>query len=388
MFSPSATCTTILNHKLYYTDKTNKTLQNLHNRKFLSVTAPFSQWAKKMKKKLLFFALSLSLLLMCTSYAQATLIDDAYHFDQFTQNPNVGDYAEWWFFSFNSPIVNGLIQYSLWDPTGAGEFSFGLMYVSLQNADGTLDVFYPIPWQFVTTSTSSADLAIGPESISVNSGVYTIAGYVEDEQGNTVAWNLQYIQQVDSLSGIRNLVTAPDEAMNWYVQMPKAVVNGEIIVNGQTIEVNGATGYHDHNWGVWKLSDTVWNWFETSTADLTIVGYDFYALNQGQITVQFGDQAVTFQKNEYRVLNRDWTSFGGLPFPQRTIVLASNGEYRLVLNIKVSPTETGVVAREYPTALWVVLDSSAVFNGVLVGPDVTTSIHSVGFREYALDVPL
>ena len=348
-----------------------------------------------MKKTLLIVPI-LALIMLLPSFAQAALVDDGYHFNQFSSSPNVADYGEWWYFNLNQPDVKAAIQYSLWDPTGATPFSFGLMYVSIQRANTNLDVFYPISWSYVVTSDSSANLVMGPdqygiaESISVDSsGVYTLNGVVADVQGNTVAWNLQYIQQVPSLSGIRHLKTAPGEEMNWYVQMPSAIVYGAIIVNGETIVVNGARGYHDHNYGVWKLSDTVWNWFETNTPNTAIVGYDFYSMHKGQITVQLDGQTITFTKNQYVVLNRDLTTIPalGLPFPQKTTVLAFNGKNTLILNINVNVAETGFVARDYPTATWIVLESNAVFTGTLITGCHATRINSVGFREYAIDVP-
>lgn len=345
-------------------------------------------------KKLLMPTLVLVLILMfaSASFAQATIADDGYHFESFSSSQNVADYGEWWFFNFYQSDIKGVIQYSLWNPADASPSafpSFGLMFVSIQRNSETLDVFFPIPWSYIVTSESTADLIMGPESISVASGVYTLNGYVADEFGNEVSWNLQYVQQIPSLNGIRNLPTSPSEKMNWFVQMPSAVVSGVIIVNGETVVID-ARGYHDHNWGTWKLSDTVWNWFQTSTPDWAIIGYDFYDMHKGQITVQFGSQTVTFKKNQYTVLNQEYVTTSPipeLPFPQKTTVLASNDEYTLMLNIEVSSAETGYVAVPYPDVTWVVLESNAVFSGFLVGQGTCLQISSVGFREYALDIP-
>jgi hypothetical protein len=351
-----------------------------------------------MKKALLIVPL-LALILLLPAFAEAALVDDRYHFNDYASNPNVADYGEWWFFNFYQPDIKGVIQYSLWDPTGATPYSFGLMYVSVQRNNSTLDMFFPIPWDYVATSDSSADLVMGPETISVNDGAYTISGYVADMQGNEVAWNLQYMQQLPSVDGIRQLKTDlsnPDEEMNWYVQMPSAVVYGAIVVNGETVMINGARGYHDHNWGPWKLSNTVWNWFQTSTPNSAIVGYDFYALNKGQITVQLNDKTIAFKKSQYFVVNYDWITttslVPGLPlrFPRKTAVVAFNSEYILLLNVKVQVGETGYVARDYPEsgAIWVVLESNAQFTGTLIGHHTCERINSVGFREYAIDIPI
>jgi len=353
---------------------------------------------KKMKKTLFIIPI-LALILLVPSFAQAAIVDDRYHFADYATNPNASDYAEWWFFNFYQSDIKGIIQYSLWDPTVTNQFSFGLMFVSVQRNNSTLDLLFPIPWNYVITSDTSADLAMGPETISVTDGVYTITGYVADLQGNEIAWNLQYIQQVQSLNGISQLKTDPsnpNEEMNWNVQMPSAVVYGAIIINGETIMINGARGYHDHNWGPWKLSNTVWNWFQTSTTNSAIVGYDFYALNKGQITVQLNGKTVAFNKTQYFVVNYDWITttslVDGLPvrFPQKTAVVAFNKEYTLLLNIKVNVLETGTVARDYPESgvIWVVMESNAQFTGLLLGHRTCERINSVGFREYAIDIPI
>lgn len=35
--------------------------------------------------------------------------------------------------------------------------------------------------------------------------------------------------------------------LSWIVALPKAIVKGHIILNGENIKVRGI-GYHDHNW--------------------------------------------------------------------------------------------------------------------------------------------
>jgi hypothetical protein len=267
------------------------------------------------------------------------------------------------------------------------------MYVSLQQKSGVLNFIFPLPWSTVTTSTSNANLNMGPESIAVSgAGVYTISGTVEDQAGNVASWNLKYTQQLPSLYGIRSLQSPiPGESMNWYVQMQTAAVSGTLTLNGETIHIS-ALGYHDHNWGDFLLPTILWNWFQTSTPGLAVIGYDFYNLNKGQITVQVGSQLVTFSKNQYVYLDRDntTTSLTGVPltFPQQSTILAFNGKYSLELNIRVNAAETGFTGESYsPTAAWFVLESTATFTGLLTGPHTFTPINSVGFREYTLDTP-
>lgn len=345
----------------------------------------------KMKKLLL--PIAVLILVLSTTSVQATLVDDGYHFTSSVPNPQ--DYVEWWFFDFVQPDIKGVIQYSLWDPSGLTSLSFGLMFVSIQRDTATtIDILFPIPWEYIMTSQTSADLVMGPETITVKSGAYALKGYVADEDGNEVSWKLHYVQEEPSLYGIRNLETAPNEAMNWYVQMPSATVYGTIVVNGETFHLHGARGYHDHNWGSWQLSDTVWNWFQTSTPSMATIGYDFYALNTGQITVQSGTETITFDKSQYKIVNQAFkpalTPYlpVPLPIPTKTTVFANNGEYILMLNIHIDVGETSFIAREYSNVLWLVAESNAVFSGFLAGDHCVMPINSVGFREYAIDIPL
>ncbi len=250
-----------------------------------------------------------------------------------------------------------------------------------------LDILFPIPWENIDTSSSSADLTMGPETIQVNDdGSYTLSGYAADEQGNQVAWNLVYVQQLPSLNPSLVTISATEE-MNWYAHMPSAVVYGVIIVNSETIVVNSARGYHDHNWGSWKLTDTLWNWFETNTPEYAIVGYDLFALNTGQIIMEFAGQTVQFEKSQYCIFNYGWTTLYGLPFkfPTKTTVIANNGEHILTLNIETGTT--GYVAKPEQNLVWIVLESDATFKGQLISQGVAQQIESVGFREYTVNIP-
>jgi predicted secreted hydrolase len=139
-----------------------------------------------------------------------------------------------------------------------------------------------MPWEYVVTSNTSADLTMGSNTIVVSEGIYTIQGVAFTEQGNQVMWNLQYIPDKPSLDGYRNLKLSrsnPNQEMSWYVQIPSATVYGALVVDGVPIPINGR-GYHDHNWGTWKLYYGLWNWFQTNNPKMTIVGYDFYTMRK------------------------------------------------------------------------------------------------------------
>jgi hypothetical protein len=46
-------------------------------------------------------------------------------------------------------------------------------------------------------------------------------------------------------------------------------VRGALTVDGETVPLEGATGYHDHNWGFWQ--DVRWQWGQVAHDDLSFI---------------------------------------------------------------------------------------------------------------------
>jgi len=58
----------------------------------------------------------------------------------------------------------------------------------------------------------------------------------------------------------------------WVVPLPKAKVSGEIVINGEKIEIEGI-GYHDHNWGysvTTAMNNIGWYWGRISTETMNV----------------------------------------------------------------------------------------------------------------------
>jgi hypothetical protein len=47
--------------------------------------------------------------------------------------------------------------------------------------------------------------------------------------------------------------------INWLV-VPRLAATGHAVVGGRTIDLAGATAYHDHNWGFFSHKDFAWQW--------------------------------------------------------------------------------------------------------------------------------
>jgi hypothetical protein len=67
--------------------------------------------------------------------------------------------------------------------------------------------------------------------------------------------------------------TAIHGARGWVsgyvVPVLSGTVHGSLRAGGETIDLDGATGYHDHNWGFWE--GVRWQWGQVAHGDLSIV---------------------------------------------------------------------------------------------------------------------
>ena len=68
----------------------------------------------------------------------------------------------------------------------------------------------------------------------------------------------------------------------WVIPVPRGDVEGELFIKDETIPVKGS-GYHDHNWGNYRSSDTTkgWYWGRIHSKKYTIVYSWIVPSNQG-----------------------------------------------------------------------------------------------------------
>ena len=66
-----------------------------------------------------------------------------------------------------------------------------------------------------------------------------------------------------TIHGARGWVTG------YVVPVLSGMIHGALTVDGERLTLDGAVGYHDHNWGFWN--DVHWQWGQVADSDLSIV---------------------------------------------------------------------------------------------------------------------
>jgi predicted secreted hydrolase len=96
---------------------------------------------------------------------------------------------------------------------------------------------------------------------------------------NTGEWVYNFNQELDDCAlnlifkGTTKGWKIVTDDLSWTVALPKAIVNGDITLNGETIKVRGV-GYHDHNWNgtlstIFKLIGWYWGKITSNSMNVT-----------------------------------------------------------------------------------------------------------------------
>ncbi len=148
---------------------------------------------------------------------------------------------EWWYVTF---MVGGL---------GADEGPGGRLLVTRRGPDGSHRSFdYPIDPGAVDFSTDSADLRLGPHSVTQRSGRYRIQAATAD-----LTVDLSVVPEPNAY--FPPLAIGGEDFVSGYVVPAlRGRAEGTLCFAGECRRVADAPAYHDHNWGVWQ--DVTWEW--------------------------------------------------------------------------------------------------------------------------------
>lgn len=317
--------------------------------------------------------------------------DDAYHFREWADGHHDINYIEWWYFNLfdSQQNVQAIFTYFVADPANLAGIGLSQVTAVAYTPAGIVSLTDVYPVDAFEASYEQADVQIEANRIEViDADSYRIVGAT---RGGRLAWDLTYSRQASSWFAADRMVVGslPWEQMSWLVYMPRAAVTGQLTVDGQTYAVT-TSGYHDHNWGEWVVTDALWNWAQYSEPGLAFELGDFIGGPVGLASLDVGGEHTVFTKDQYRLVHTRWAydEVNRRPYPVESHFLAENAATRLALTLRV--TATDVLRGGYPAPLPVALvyEQTAEYTGRLwrKGSDglwrLTTSFQGSGFKEY------
>ena len=163
---------------------------------------------------------------------------------------------EWWYVTF-------LIGGSLAGGGGGGQ----LLITRHRGAQPVARFESNHPPGRIRFDTTSADLVIGPHSVTQRDGRYRLVGSASGPSG-TVRIDVEVEPQPNAY--FPPIELGGDSFRSGYVVAAvRATGTGTICENGRCARFERVPAYHDHNWGTWR--ETTWNWGQGRGAELSIL---------------------------------------------------------------------------------------------------------------------
>ncbi len=322
----------------------------------------------------------------------ATLQDDAYHVGEYMNDCHRFWYTEWWYFNFIDPVtkLNGMVTFSVFNATDIaclGVCNLNGFIAPPGRPSGTTKpiVEYHSIKSF-SASDQMANVQLKRNRIEVlDPNRYLVTAASEDGR---MAMKLTYEQADKPQFFIREQHSDTYWGVSsWLNYMPSARVNGIVSFEGTDYPLKDATGYHDHDWGMWKVYQETWSWGEVSVPDKEITFNVVYhaAFQKSTSYFRVGDLRIYFPQENFHNTQEDWIHWERewkYPTKMTFHSLDTTGRYKVEMAWQVKDT---VVLWKYPL---IVFEQFAAFQGGLFekteegGWKEIAHIDDLGFCEY------
>ena len=270
------------------------------------------------------------------------LADDAAHSDAFKDHEHKEWFTEWWYFNLRDPKTNiALLGVYSASPFGLGLGAFAAMV--FRDGETPFAVTDPYPSSQVKTSAARADVTVGPNRIEVkDENTYRI---VASSRDGRVAWDLTFERALGAAPAWL-LVDAQgplDWEDGWWMSwMPVARASGTVTIDGVSHAIDGATAYHDHNWGVWYSPARNWQWLQCSSLEDGValdLGYSDGFDPPRVALLQLGERSITFDASGIDLPT--YTGFQYWPdtpwkYPERAITTIVDPDERVRVEVEWS----------------------------------------------------
>ena len=116
---------------------------------------------------------------------------------------------------------------------------------------------------------SAPNLTLGASSVRLEGMQYQIHIDLRDERNGRVVGDLTLAASPGKLVPPLEITGARGWRSGYVVPVMSGPLNGKLELNRQSISFEGASGYHDHNWGFWQ--GVSWQWGQVQNAGISLI---------------------------------------------------------------------------------------------------------------------
>jgi len=302
---------------------------------------------------------------------EASAKDDAYHY-----MPNGVDdqlYNEWWYFDVADNDSQFQLVYLLSDPDNISSArKIQVQAVAMQ--DGRPPVMGVHQSRGYGGDRNSPMFDIDKSGFSTEEEPnLRVWGEVEDSAtGETIRWDLVYQPTARpwyAIPVVAHIGHLKGDWMKWLVYMPSAQVTGTLTIGNMTKSLQG-TGYHEHAWGRFALSDPQITRASVSVpldnfslAFAEILGEQraaFLGIEKDGKSIAFRDMQIKINDSNYAFDNKT-----AIVFPDAYQVEADNGDYSLDLTVDVQKSAATTLDYQPPLPSVIIFQQVSILRGTL-----------------------
>lgn len=193
------------------------------------------------------------------------------HIDRFRPIPDAPrwahSWAEWLYFNGRHGDARFYLTFFVGPRTESGRRGAG---VRLQlDRGGRMQSFTDSAELTDADVARAPELTIGQNAIRLDGMAYRIQLDLRDEAGQRAAGEITLLASPGNLVPPVEVAGAQGWRTGYVVPVLSGPLGGTLIVDGETIALDGGTGYHDHNWGFWE--DVTWQWGQVQHDDLSLI---------------------------------------------------------------------------------------------------------------------
>ncbi len=191
--------------------------------------------------------------------------------DRFHDVPDVprwaDSWAEWLYFNGRAGDTRFYLTFMAGPKADSGNRGAG---VQLQlERSGQMDTFGGSADVTDADLANAPDVRIGSNSVRLEGMTYRIHLDLTDDSGRRVVGDLaieaspgRFVPPIE-IAGVRGWRTG------YVVPVMSGDLSGALSVDGNSVPLDGGTGYHDHNWGFWE--DVSWQWGQVQGDGLSLI---------------------------------------------------------------------------------------------------------------------
>jgi len=252
---------------------------------------------------------------------------DASQFIHYQNDSHIIRWYEWWYFSIKNGSRNMLIYFFTFGDLNSWQHAAGVM-ASFFDENKSYEKFV-FSWHPVLDY-NEFNITIGENTAYEKHGVYYIH-FSDDNLKINASMETKFVP----FGGNKSYFDSWQWGA-WYVAIPYGKAHANIIIDGNEYEIKG-NAYHDHNWGISKFRNFIWDWGEFGCDDFAVI-YGIAGIEgnmKGGIHIvnathhyAIGYDNISIDYLKWERLNLFWK-------PSRMLIQGSNSGLNIHMNVEM-----------------------------------------------------